>query len=46
MSYQEALVSRLKESGHFAATADWEISLGKGIDDLLRGGHIPEFNLR
>lgn len=46
MSYQEALVSRLKENSYAAATADWEVSLGKGIDDLLHSGYIPEFNLR
>lgn len=46
MSYQEALVSRLKESGYIAATADWDVSHGKGIDDLLYRGYIPEFNLR
>lgn len=46
MSYQEALVKELKENGCAAATADWDISLGKGIDDLLCRGCIPEFNLR
>lgn len=46
MSYQEALVSRLKENGYIAATADWDVSHGKGIDDLLHRGYIPEFNLR
>lgn len=46
MSYQEALVSRLKESGYIAATADWDVSHGKGIDDLLYRGYIPKFNLK
>lgn len=46
MSYQEALVRELKENGCAAATADWDASLGKGIDDLLCRGYIPEFNLR
>lgn len=46
MSYQEALVSRLKESGYIAATADWKVSYGKGIDDLIYRGYIPKFNLR
>lgn len=46
MSYQEALVSRLKENSYIAATANWDVSCGKGIDDLLHRGYIPEFNLR
>lgn len=46
MSYQEALVRGLKENGCVAATADWNVSLGKGIDDLLCRGYIPEFNHR
>lgn len=46
MSYQEALVGKLKENGYMAATADWDVSLGKGIDDLLCRGYIPEFSLR
>lgn len=46
MSYQEALVKKLKDSGYAVATADWEPVNGKGIDDLLKNGYFPKFNLR
>jgi replicative DNA helicase len=39
----ERLCEWCEEQGHAYLVADWDIELGKGLDDLLIAGHRPEW---
>lgn len=41
LSAQNGFVELLKERGFRVLIADWDINIGKGIDDLLRNGGVP-----
>lgn len=41
MAAQNGFVELLKERGFRVLIADWDINIGKGIDDLLRNGGVP-----
>ena len=43
---QEELVEKLQEENFLVGIGNWDPSLGKGIDDLLRAGHKPTYQLR
>lgn len=45
LKYQNGLVERFKKEGLSVATAEWDISLGKGLDDLLVSGNRPGYVL-
>lgn len=45
LQQQNNIVEALKKEGFFMATAEWDMCLGKGIDDLLAAGHKPGFQL-
>lgn len=38
-------VEALREEGFTLGVASWDISLGKGIDDLIAKGHRPEYEI-
>lgn len=38
---QDGFVELLKQRGFRVLIADWDINIGKGIDDLLRNGGLP-----
>lgn len=42
---QLGLIEKLKQEGFCVAVADWDMSLGKGLDDLLVGGNRPSYTL-
>lgn len=45
LANQEKIVAALKKEGFMLATAEWDINIGKGIDDLLAAGQKPGFQL-
>lgn len=45
LASQEKIVAALKEEGFMVATAEWDINVGKGIDDLLAAGKKPGFQV-
>lgn len=42
---QSCLAQALQKEGITVAVANWDISLGKGLDDLLVGGNRPAYEL-
>lgn len=42
---QQKVINLVKEEGFMVATAEWDINIGKGIDDILAAGVKPEFQL-
>lgn len=45
MKAQNRAVELLKKEGLYVGTAEWDINLGKGIDDLLSAGYRPSFSV-
>lgn len=45
LDFEKRICDAIKEKGYMVAIADWEQSLGKGLDDLLAGGHAPTFRI-
>lgn len=45
MQAQDATIKALKAEGFIVGIAEWDIRLGKGIDDLLSNGHRPRYVL-
>jgi len=43
--YENNLINALKEIRIKTAEAYWNLSLGKGIDDLLKNGHSPKYKI-
>ena len=42
---QQAAIKMLIEEGVMVGVAKWDMSLGKGLDDLLANGHKPEYEV-
>ena len=42
---EKQIISTLRAEGFLIATAEWDMSLGKGLDDLLVAGYKPRFKL-
>lgn len=45
LKYETATVNALREQGFIIAVANWEQSIGKGLDDLLVNGGKPVYSL-
>ena len=45
MRAQNATIESLKKEGFTVGVAEWDMALGKGIDDLLANGHKPSYVL-
>lgn len=45
LACQEKVVEIVKAEGFMVATAEWNINVGKGIDDILKAGVKPGFKL-
>ena len=45
MCAQNSTIDALKKEGFMVGIAEWNMNLGKGIDDLLASGYRPEFAL-
>ena len=45
MAAQNATIEALKKEGFTVGVAEWDMSLGKGIDDLLANGNKPKYVL-
>ena len=45
MAAQEATIKALKKEGFMVGIAEWDMKLGKGLDDLLANGHKPQYVL-
>lgn len=43
--YESSLVNELINHGVAVAIADWDEADGKGLDDLLAGGHMPQYHV-
>lgn len=43
LKHEEQTFRRLKEEGFTIGCAEWDMAYGKGIDDLLRNGHLPTY---
>lgn len=42
---EKRAIGILKEAGLFVGLAEWDASIGKGIDDILVKGHRPSFSV-
>lgn len=40
---EKHVINAIKEEGFAVGVANWDMMLGKGIDDLLFGGHQPDY---
>lgn len=45
LAQEKNVVDALRAEGFRIGTAEWDIELGKGLDDLLAGGHKPGYAL-
>ena len=45
LNNEKQTISTLRAEGFSIATAEWDMSLGKGLDDLLVAGYKPRFKL-
>jgi len=45
LAKEQATVNAIKEEGMFIGAAEWDMTLGKGLDDLLAAGYKPRYTV-
>ena len=45
LAKEQQTVAAVKEEGMFIGAAEWDINLGKGLDDLLAAGYKPTYTV-